>query len=154
MTIGTDTAGDTVSLALVAQTSNEGIATASANSGFGWWANVHTGVLRKACDRTGGYVFTPLYALRRPLGRLRRIFRDETVPELEATDLSVLHTWCSLLCGLDRTDCDTIFFCLYPRWYDNTPWDPLDEDGEEDAIDSVCSFCRVSSLAVCLLTHF
>jgi len=104
-----DKSGGKFSLALVAQASSEGIATASANNGFGWWDNAQTGVLRKACDQMGRYVFTPLYALRRPLGRLQRFFRDEIPLEPKGDDL----------------------------WYnDNTPWDPLDEDGEEDAIDT------------------
>lgn len=91
----TDTAGDTtsntVSLALVAQASTTSApeVTADASGGLTWWADAPTGVFRKGCDQTGKYAFTPLYALRRPIKRIRRFFRDKIRPEPSGDELSV-----------------------------------------------------------------
>ncbi|KAH0831047.1 hypothetical protein J3R83DRAFT_13556 [Lanmaoa asiatica] len=104
------TAGDKVSLALVAQAPVAGVAgvTAAANGGFTWSVDAQTGLIRKACDQTGNYSFTPLYSLRRPIKRFRRFIRDTIRPDPTGDNL----------------------------WFnDSPPWDPLDEDGEEDFFD-------------------
>ncbi|KAF8128944.1 hypothetical protein EV363DRAFT_1451425 [Boletus edulis] len=105
-----DKSGDNVSLALISQTpiATAGVENASGNGGFTWWVDAPNGILRKASDQTGNFPFTPLYSLRRPIKRNRRFFRDAIRPEPAGDDL----------------------------WYnDTTPWDPLDEDGEEDPFD-------------------
>ncbi|KAH0831042.1 hypothetical protein J3R83DRAFT_13546 [Lanmaoa asiatica] len=105
-----DKSGDKVSLALTAQAPIAGVVgvTAGAQGGFNWWVDTQSGLLRKACDQTGGNPFTPLYALKRPIKRNRRFFRDAIRPEPSGDDL----------------------------WYsDSPPWDPLDEDGVEDLFD-------------------
>lgn len=91
-----NTAGDRVSFALVAQAPITGVAgvTAGASGGFSWWVDAQTGLLRKACDQTGKYAFTPLYSLRRPIKRLSRFFRDKIRPEPSGDDLSVIVTLC------------------------------------------------------------
>ncbi|KAG9313689.1 hypothetical protein JVU11DRAFT_6036 [Chiua virens] len=102
--------GERVSLALVAETPVQtatGV-TADAKSGFHWWTDAQTGLLRNACDEAGNYAFKPLYSLRYPIKRVRRFFRDKIRPEPTGDDL----------------------------WYNESPpWEPLDEDGEEDPID-------------------
>jgi len=105
-----DKSGDKVSLALVAQGPVTGIAgiTAGGGGGFTWWADAQTGIHRKACDETGNYTFTPLFSLKRQIKRNRRWIRDTIRPEPTGDEL----------------------------WYDHSPpWDPLDEDGEEDEFD-------------------
>jgi len=102
-----DTSGDKVSLALVAQEPTAGVAihTAGANQSLSWWVDHQSGFLRKACDKTGNYKFTPLYSLKRPMRRFKRFFRDADRPEPSGNDL----------------------------WHASSPpWDPLDEDGVED----------------------
>lgn len=86
-----DTADDRLSLALVAQAPIASMAgvTAGAGGGFSWWHNAQNGLLRKASDQTGKYVFTPLYSLKRPIKRFYRWFRDKTLPELSGDDLLV-----------------------------------------------------------------
>ncbi|KAI9569205.1 hypothetical protein HD554DRAFT_2093836 [Boletus coccyginus] len=81
---------------------------AGANGGFTWWNDGQTGLHRNACDQKGNYVFTPLYSLRRPIKRVWRNIRDTIRPDPTGDDL----------------------------WHnDSPPWDPLDEDGEEDEFD-------------------
>jgi hypothetical protein len=97
---------------------------AGATAGVTWWADAQTGIHRKACDETGSYTFTPLFSLRRPIKRNRRWIRDTIRPDPEGDEL----------------------------WYnDTTPWDPLDEDGEEDEFDpeihSVDPFAAVDKAA-------
>lgn len=86
-----DTAGDNVSLALTAQAPVAGVTgvTAGAQSGFNWWVEAQSGLVRKASDQEGNYIFTPLYSLRRPIKRNRRFFRDAIRPEPAGDDLSV-----------------------------------------------------------------
>jgi hypothetical protein len=100
---------------------------AGATAGVTWWADAQTGIHRKACDETGSYTFTPLFSLRRPIKRNRRWIRDTIRPDPEGDEL----------------------------WYnDTTPWDPLDEDGEEDEFDPVSVVllsCRHRCLTAC---HF
>ncbi|KAF8839988.1 hypothetical protein BDN67DRAFT_1003296 [Paxillus ammoniavirescens] len=101
--------GETISLALVAQGPAAPGVTASGDIGLRWWTSTQATFMREGCHETGKYCYTPLYALKRHLGTLdwRRLFRDgEREPEDD--DL----------------------------WADaHQPWDPLDEDGEEDPID-------------------
>ncbi|KAF8549236.1 hypothetical protein OG21DRAFT_1470252 [Imleria badia] len=122
-----DKLGDKVSLALVAQVPVAGVAgiTAGASGGFTWWTDAQTGIHRQACSETGNYTFTPLYSLRRPIKRVRRWIRDTIRPEPEGDDL----------------------------WHnDSPPWDPLDEDGEEDPFDPV-SVASVVSFVVGFSQH-
>ncbi|KAI9569216.1 hypothetical protein HD554DRAFT_2020862 [Boletus coccyginus] len=108
-----DKSGDKVSLALVSQTpiTTSGVAQPEdTNGGFTWWVDAPAGLLRKACDQTGNSPFTPLFALRRPIKRIRRFFRDKIEPEPSGDEL----------------------------WFnESVPWDPLDEDGVEDPFDPV-----------------
>jgi hypothetical protein len=101
-----------------------GVQATGANSGVTWWVDAPNGLLRKAADQTGNSPFTPLYSLRRQIKRHRRFFRDKIRPEPEGDEL----------------------------WYnDSPPWDPLDEDGEEDPFDpeirSVDPFAAVEKAA-------
>jgi len=103
-----DKSGDKVSLALVSQTPVTAGAATGDNGDLTWWVDAPNGLLRKASDKTGKSPFTPLYALRRQIKRNRRFFRDKIRPEPSGDDL----------------------------WYnDSPPWDPLDEEGEEDPFD-------------------
>ncbi|KAG8215952.1 hypothetical protein J3R82DRAFT_7932 [Butyriboletus roseoflavus] len=105
-----DMSGDKVSLALVAQAPIAGAVgdTAGANDGLSWSVDARTGLVRKACDPAGNYSFTTLYSLRRPIKRFRRFIRDTIRPDPTGDEL----------------------------WFnDSPPWDPLDEEGEEDEFD-------------------
>lgn len=77
------TAGEKISLALVAQAPVTGIPgiTASADAGIGWWSDVQTDFFRKACDKAGNYSYTPLYTLKRRIGWIKRLFREGEDPE-------------------------------------------------------------------------
>lgn len=68
-----------------------------------WWSDTNISLMRKGQHRD--YIFTPLYGLKRKLPLIRRLLRDSPVPDPEGDDF----------------------------WVDvHVPWDPLDEDGEED----------------------
>jgi len=83
--------------------------TAGGNGGASWWSNTQSDLLRKACDPEGKYSYTPLYTMKRKIGWLQRVFREgEEDKALTGGEL----------------------------WQDVTPpWDPLGEDGEEDAVE-------------------
>ncbi|KAI9462104.1 hypothetical protein HD554DRAFT_2176076 [Boletus coccyginus] len=101
--------GEKVSLALVAQVpvpAAPGI-TAGGDGGIGWWSDTQADLLRRACDKAGKYCFTPLYTMKRRLGWKQRLFRQDEI-EVDGDDL----------------------------WDDGIlPWDPLNEDGDEDSLD-------------------
>ncbi|KAG8215857.1 hypothetical protein J3R82DRAFT_7812 [Butyriboletus roseoflavus] len=104
--------GERVSLALVARVPVAGVAgvTAGADGGIGWWSDTQADLMRKACDKAGNYCYTPLYMMKRRTGWLSRLFREDETPETPPT-------------GDDL-------------WRDvSPPWDPLNEDGEEDSLD-------------------
>lgn len=68
-----------------------------------WWSDTNVSLLRKGNHKD--YMFTPLYGLKRKLPLIRRLMRDSPVPDPEGDDF----------------------------WVDvHVPWDPLDEDGDED----------------------
>jgi len=68
-----------------------------------WWSDTNVSLLRKGHHKD--YMFTPLYGLKRKLPLIRRLMRDSPVPDPEGDDF----------------------------WVDvHVPWDPLDEDGDED----------------------
>lgn len=68
-----------------------------------WWSDTNASLLRKGQHKD--YMFTPLYGLKRKLPLIRRLMRDSPVPDPEGDDF----------------------------WVDvHAPWDPLDEDGEEE----------------------
>ena len=86
------TASGKFSIALVAKAPivNAVGATADASGGFEWWDSSHAGLHRKGCDPGDQYVFTPLYALKRPVNRFWRLFREKNRPEPKGDDLSVM----------------------------------------------------------------
>ena len=141
-----DTAGENLSLALVAQVPVAGVAglTAGGGSGFTWWADAQTGIHRKACDETGNYTFTPLFSLKRQIKRNRRWIRDTIRPDPTGDDLSVYYLPpCLPRCTFTDTRSG-----VHGRWYDHSPpWDPLDEDGEEDEFDPVRMVFIISFIA-------
>ncbi|KAH7906670.1 hypothetical protein BJ138DRAFT_1117362 [Hygrophoropsis aurantiaca] len=104
-----DKSGEKVSLALVANgpIPTAPIANIGAELALDWWTDSQTSFLRKAASKKGDYSFTPLYALKRKLPVIRRLFRDSPVPEPTGDD----------------------FWIDVPQ-----PWDPLDEDGELDPV--------------------
>ncbi|KAF8556658.1 hypothetical protein OG21DRAFT_1506253 [Imleria badia] len=101
--------GEKVSLALVGQVpvaAAPGI-TAGGEASIGWWSDTHADLLRKACDKAGTYCYTPLYTLKRRIGWVQRLFRQEET-EVKGDDF----------------------------WQDAVPpWDPLGEDGDEDSLE-------------------
>ena len=121
-------AGEKVSLALVAQVpvpAAPGIS-AGAEGGIGWWSDSQADLLRKACDKSGKYCYTPLYTMKRRIGWTQRLFRQKGV-EVSGDDLCVKRTWAFCFVGL-----------MTCRWTDMPPpWQPLDEDGHEDALEVV-----------------
>ncbi|KAG0701169.1 hypothetical protein DFH29DRAFT_928228 [Suillus ampliporus] len=69
-----------------------------------WWSDTNASMLRKGQHKD--YMFTPLYGLKRKLPLIRRLMRDSPIPDPEGDDF----------------------------WVDvHVPWDPLDEDGDEDS---------------------
>ncbi|KIK93935.1 hypothetical protein PAXRUDRAFT_828496 [Paxillus rubicundulus Ve08.2h10] len=99
--------GETISFALVAQGPAAAGVTAGGDIRFEWWTNAESSLLRGGSNEA--YCYTPLYALKRRLGTfdLKRLFRDS---EHQQGD-------------------EDLWGDVYQ------PWDPLDEDGEEDPID-------------------
>jgi len=72
--------------------------------GASWWSRHMGGLFREACDRNGLHSYTPLYTLKK-IRQKHLLRRESPVPDPEDDDL----------------------------WIDvQEPWDPLDEDGEED----------------------
>jgi hypothetical protein len=105
--------GEKVSLALVAQVPVPPAAGVSAGGegSLGWWSDTQADLFRKACDKSGKYCYTPLYTMKRRIGWVQRLFRqNETTPS-----------------GDDLWDEVT------------PPWEPLNEDGEEDSLDVTAS---------------
>lgn len=100
--------GEKVSLALAASLPIPAAAgvTAGGAISLDWWTDAQVAFLRKAFDKAGQYRFTPLYNLKRRQNWRQRLFRGEK-ETLTEDDL----------------------------WPDCTPpWDPLDEDGDEDPV--------------------
>lgn len=80
----------------------------------------------------GNYTFTPLYSLRRPIKRIRRWIRDTIRPEPSGDDLLVYPFYATVRLLTNTPS------CVHARWHnDSPPWDPLDEEGEEDEFDPV-----------------
>ncbi|KAH0835710.1 hypothetical protein J3R83DRAFT_9531 [Lanmaoa asiatica] len=104
--------GERVSLALVAQAPVAGMAgiTAGADGGFAWWSDTQADLFRKACDKAGNYCYTPLYMMKRRIGWVQRLFREDETNEVKQSGDEL---WCDV----------------------SPPWDPLDEEGEEDTLD-------------------
>ncbi|KAN0078342.1 hypothetical protein V8E55_010399 [Tylopilus felleus] len=111
--------GERVSLALTGQVPLPAAlgVSAGAEGSLGWWSDTQADLLRKACDKAGNYCYTPLYSLKRRnpwyenFKSVLRAFRDgEEDPSKMPTEDDL--------------------------WEDSKPeWQPLDDDGEEDAID-------------------
>jgi len=78
--------------------------------GATWWSRNMGGMFREACDRNGLHNYTPLYTLKK-IRQKHLLRRESPVPDPEDDDL----------------------------WIDvQEPWDPLDEDGEEEPfVDSI-----------------
>jgi hypothetical protein len=94
------TAGEKVSLALVAQVPVPPAAGVSAGGegSLGWWSDTQADLFRKACDKSGKYCYTPLYTMKRRIGWVQRLFRqNETTPS--GDDLCV--TRALLFCQTD-----------------------------------------------------
>ncbi|KAI6128106.1 hypothetical protein EDD16DRAFT_1472514 [Pisolithus croceorrhizus] len=119
-----DKSGEQISLALLASAPIVTPVTplgpnASFSTGIDWWTNASRGILRKGVSKEGEYVFTPLYVLKKRAGWTRKIFRSRNQSER----------------GRNSED---------ELWVDvDAPWDPLDEDGEEDPIDVVSLRARL-----------
>jgi len=102
---------EAIELALIGTTPTPPGITVGANVGTSWWSRNMSGMFRQASDPNGSYNYTPLYILKkiRPEHLLRR---DSPVPDPEDDDL----------------------------WVDvHAPWDPLDEDGDEEPYDGSVS---------------
>lgn len=105
--------GERIALALTASApipAAVGI-TAGGSASVDWWTDAQAAFLRKAVDKAGLYRYTPLYTLKhRQNSWVPRLFRGEGEEEGEEEIEDAL-------------------------WPDCTPpWQPLDEDGEEDPI--------------------
>ncbi|KAG1745020.1 uncharacterized protein EDB91DRAFT_1271489 [Suillus paluster] len=99
--------GERVALALTANALPAAIGvTAGGGASVDWWTNVQAAFLRKAFDKAGQYRYTPLYSLKRRQNWFQRAFRGEEE---------------------HMTEDD-----LWPNC--PAPWDPLDEDGNEDSV--------------------
>ncbi|KAG2034436.1 hypothetical protein BDR03DRAFT_964998 [Suillus americanus] len=100
--------GEKVALALTANAPVAAAIGVSAGGGASvdWWTDAQAAFLRKAFDKAGQYRYTPLFDLRRRQPWFERTFRGAEVHPTE-DDL-----W---------PDCPP-------------PWDPLDEDGDEDTV--------------------
>ncbi|KIJ63519.1 hypothetical protein HYDPIDRAFT_112945 [Hydnomerulius pinastri MD-312] len=98
--------GETLSLAL--KGSREA-GSEEPDSGLEWWVDPERErpSLRTECSMAGDYCFTPLFDLRRKLPLIRRLMRDSPPPDPKAEGF-----WCGT----------------------SQPWQPLDEDGEEDPV--------------------
>jgi len=80
-------------------------------AGATWWSRNMGGLFRKACDRDGLHKYTPLYTLQK-IGEKHLLRRESPVPDPEDDDL----------------------------WVDvQPPWDPLDDDGNEEAFEDSVS---------------
>ncbi|KAG1869167.1 hypothetical protein C8R48DRAFT_110368 [Suillus tomentosus] len=102
--------GERIALALTASAPIPAAAgiTAGGTVSMDWWTDAQAAFLRKAVDKAGQYRYTPLYSLKHKQNSfsLSRIFRGEEGEQTE-DDL----------------------------WLDCTPpWQPLDEDGDEDPV--------------------
>lgn len=100
--------GERVKLAL---TANAPIAaamgvTAGGGASIDWWTDAQAAFLRKAFNKAGAYLYTPLFDLKRRQNWMERHFRGEEV---------------------HPTENDLWLNC-------RPPWDPLDEDGDEDTV--------------------
>ena len=75
---------------------------AGAEGGIGWWSDAQADLLRKACDKSGKYCYTPLYTMKRRIrfrDKAMRLFRDKQV-EPSGDDLCVKRAWAFFLVGL------------------------------------------------------
>jgi len=102
---------EAIDVALVARAPTPSGATVGGEIGANWLTQNMGGLCRYACDPNGSYSYTPLYMLKkiRKKGLLRR---ESPVPDPEDDDL----------------------------WVDvQEPWDPLDDDGEEEPFDDSIS---------------
>lgn len=80
-------------------------------AGATWWSRNMCGMFREACDRNGLHSYTPLYTLKK-IRQKYLLRRESPVPDPEDDDL----------------------------WDDvQEPWDPLDDDGEEEPYDPYVS---------------
>jgi len=95
---------DVVDLALVGTIPHTPPATPSGEIRASWWAQNRSGLFRDACDTSGSNSYTPLYALKK-IWRPGIFRRESPVPDREDDDLWVKS---------------------------QEPWNPLDEDGEEE----------------------
>lgn len=102
--------GERIALALTASAPIPAAAglTAGGTASVDWWTDAQAAFLRKAVDKAGLYLYTPLYTLKhRQNSWVPRLFRGKEEEETTEDDL-----W---------PDCIP-------------PWQPLDEDGEEDPV--------------------
>ncbi|KIJ66086.1 hypothetical protein HYDPIDRAFT_167012 [Hydnomerulius pinastri MD-312] len=75
--------------------------------GFEWWVNTERENLRKGCSKDGEYSFTPLYDLHRKIPLIRRQMRDSPKPDPEPENFWIVSY---------------------------QPWQPLNNDGEEEPV--------------------
>ncbi|KAJ7025922.1 hypothetical protein C8F04DRAFT_1126770 [Mycena alexandri] len=99
---------DTVSLALVATTPIPvaPLVSAGGEVGGSWWSKTGSGVFRHGCAPQGTYSFTPLFVL-------KQVRKKSGFPYREHAEEDNSDDW------------ETV----------NTPWWPLDEDGEEEVFE-------------------
>jgi len=96
-------------VALVAAASTPAGATVGGEMGAAWWTQNMSGLFRDACHYE--YSYTPLYMLKK-IRRKGLLRRESPVPDPEGDDL----------------------------WVDvQEPWEPLDDDGEEEAFEDSVS---------------
>jgi len=102
---------EVIDVALVATTPTPLAATVGGEIGATWWTQNMSGLFRDACDPNGSYNYTPLYMLKK-IRRKGLLRRESPVPDPEDDDL----------------------------WVDiQEPWDPLDDDGEEEVFEDFIS---------------
>lgn len=117
-----DKSGEKISLALIASAPIiPPVAplgpNASFSTGIDWWTDASRGILRKGASKEGEYAFTPLYGLKKRGGWIKKIFRNGDQKQRGRS--SEEEPWVDV----------------------DAPWEPLDEDGEEDPIDVDGSSC-------------
>jgi hypothetical protein len=104
----------------------------------GWVVDQSAGLYQEGCDPQGNYAFKPLFQMKRMRPKfLDRIFRDSPEPERVGDDLFVFSSR-NETCG-QLTNTTT-----RRRWLDaEAPWNPLDDDGEEEEFyDDVSWYLR------------
>jgi len=102
---------EAVDLALIGTAPTPAGIAVGADVGATWWSQNVSGMFRQASERNGLYNYTPLYTLQK-IRQKYLLRRESPTPDPEDDDL----------------------------WTDvQEPWDPLNDDGEEEAFDGSIS---------------